>query len=267
MSTAARPPTRQRPAPSRCRARRRPLLAAAAALAGCAAGPPPPDWQAAAHAALEQAVAADLEGQARVATVELARARAQLARTGRPELLARAELRACAARVASLDFGPCSGFAPLRADAGTAERAYADYLYGGQRTLTPAERDALPPPQRAVAAAAAAGPQAAAQALAAVADPLSRLVAAGVLLRTGQASPPVLALALDTASAQGWRRPLLAWLGVALQRAQAAGDAEAAARLRRRLALVQLSGGPAGAAAEPASAAAHATPTATPVRP
>jgi len=45
-------------------------------------------------------------------------------------------------------------------------------------------------------------------------------------------------LAVDAASAQGWRRPLMAWLHVALARAQAAGQADEAARLQRRLALV-----------------------------
>jgi hypothetical protein len=48
-----------------------------------------------------------------------------------------------------------------------------------------------------------------------------------------------MATAVDTASAQGWRRPLLAWLNVQLQRAEKAGDAQEADRLRRRLALVQ----------------------------
>jgi hypothetical protein len=74
-------------------------------------------------------------------------------------------------------------------------------------------------------------------ALAAVEDPLSRLVAAGVLMRSSRADPAVIATAIDTASAQGWRRPLLAWLGVAAQRAEAAGDGQEAARIRRRIAL------------------------------
>jgi len=44
-------------------------------------------------------------------------------------------------------------------------------------------------------------------------------------------------LAINTASAQGWRRPLLAWLQLQLQRAEAAGDSAEAARIRRRIAL------------------------------
>jgi hypothetical protein len=71
-----------------------------------------------------------------------------------------------------------------------------------------------------------------------IADPLSRLVAAGVWLRSGRASPAVMNLAVETASAQGWRRPLLAWQGVLRQRAEQAGDPVEAARIARRMALI-----------------------------
>jgi hypothetical protein len=70
-------------------------------------------------------------------------------------------------------------------------------------------------------------------------DPLSRLVAAGALFQSGRASPAVVAQAVDTASAQGWRRPLLAWLGVQARLAEQASDADGAARIRRRIQLVQ----------------------------
>jgi hypothetical protein len=59
-----------------------------------------------------------------------------------------------------------------------------------------------------------------------------------VELRKGAITPAGIAAAVDIASAQGWRRPLLAWLGVQLQRAEAAGDSETAARLRRRMELI-----------------------------
>jgi hypothetical protein len=41
--------------------------------------------------------------------------------------------------------------------------------------------------------------------------------------------------AVETASSQGWRRPLLAWLGVQALRAEQAGDTDEAKRLRRRM--------------------------------
>ncbi len=216
------------------------LLAGMLLLAGCASGPAPPDWQLAARSALDQAIAADLRGDARTATLEFDRAHAQLASTGRPDLVARAELLRCAARVASLVLGPCEGFERLRADAAAPELAYGDHLAG---RLAPASTAQLPPAQQAVAAAIASpgtavADAAAAGSLQAVADPLSRLVGAALLLQANQAGPAVITLAVDTASAQGWRRPLLAWLGLQRQRAELAGDAAAAGRLQRRIDLV-----------------------------
>ncbi len=215
------------------------LLAAAALLAGCASRPGPTDWQLSARAALDQAMAAELRGDSRIAALEFDRARSALARTGRPDLLARAELLRCAALQASLQLEPCAPFERLRADAAAPELAYADHLAG---RLQAAQAPLLPPAQQVVAAL---GPgttdSAAAAALQGLADPLSRLVGAAVLLRSGRAGPAVTGLAVDTASAQGWRRPLLAWLGLQLQQAQAAGDSATAARLQRR---IDVAGGP-----------------------
>lgn len=216
---------------------------AAMLLAGCASGPPPPDWQQSARSSLDLAVAAELRGDSRIATLEFDRARSEVSRTGRPDLLARAELLRCAALAASLQLDPCDAFERLRTDAAPPERAYADHLAG---RLAPAQAVLLPPAQQAVAAVvaaavaagSAAGDAAAAAMLQGLADPLSRLVGAAVLLRAGQAGPAIITVAVDTASAQGWRRPLLAWLGLQLQRASAAGDVEAAAALQRRIDLV-----------------------------
>lgn len=206
------------------------LIASAAVLAACSSKPPVPDWQMNAHAATQKAVESYLNGQTRVEKLEWDRARAELARTGRPDLLARLELMRCAAQVASLEIGPCERFEALRADAAEPERAYADYLAG--RAL-PAQWALLPEAQRKVAVSGDAA------ALAGIQDPLSRLVAAGVLFQTGRANPAVLAAAADTASAQGWRRPLMAWLVLQLRRAEAAGDLDAAAALQRRIAIVE----------------------------
>jgi hypothetical protein len=208
-----------------------------ALLAACA-GTPVPDWQLNARSGLARATDAYLSGNARVAAVEFDRARGEVARTARVDLVARVELTRCAAQVASLQFEPCADFERLRADAPAAEQAYADYLQG-----TPlAARVAQLPPQHQGVAAPSAGAERDLALLQAIDDPLSRLVAAGVWLRAGRASPPVLALAAETASAQGWRRPLLAWLGVQKQRAEAAGDRAEAERIARRIALV--TGGP-----------------------
>jgi hypothetical protein len=180
---------------------------AVAALAACASGPPPPDWQLAASGALAAFEQHYLSGNSRLAEIEFGRAKEEIRRTGRADLLARAELVRCAARAASLEFDDCPAFEALRRDAGAEELAYAEYLAG--RAARAAEN-----------------------------EPLPRLVAAGVAFRSGTATPAQIAAAVDIASAQGWRRPLLAWLGVQEKRAEGAGDREAAERIKRRIELI-----------------------------
>jgi hypothetical protein len=212
---------------------------AAALVAACGGTPPAPDWQMNARDSMGRSLQAYLSGGDRVAASEFARARGELMRTGRADLLARAELMRCAGHVASLVFGPCAGFEALRADAAPPERAYADYLAG---RLPPADTSLLPAWHRSVATGG--------NTLPADSDPLARLVAAAVLLQSGRASPAVVAQAVETASAQGWRRPLLAWLGVQARLAEQGGDAAQVARIQRRIALVL---GPQAPAAAPAA--------------
>lgn len=217
------------------------LTLSAVFLTACSSQPRVPDWQLNAKTASDRFVQAELTGRTRVAALELGRARQELSATGRGDLLARLELLACATRQASLDFSACTGFEALRSQAAPAERAYADYL-AGQLAADAASLDLLPPAQRGLARQLtqplAADASQAVSALQTIDEPLSRLLAAAVLLRAGQGSPAVLQDAINTASDQGWRKPLLAWLGLAAQRAEQAGQAPEAARLRARMALV-----------------------------
>jgi len=206
------------------------LALATLVLAACAGKPPAPQWQADAQGSLQRFTTLYLRGSAGPDMVEFSRARSELASTGQASLVARAELTRCAAQVASLVFDACTGFERLRAESGAAEAAYADYLAG---RASPAVAPLLPPQHRAIA-----GGREDPATLKAMDDPLARLVAAGVLLRAGRAHPEVLQVAVDTASGQGWRRPLLAWLGAQAQRADRAGAPEEAARIRARMELV-----------------------------
>jgi len=176
-------------------------------VAGCAGGPQPPDWQANAAQALQSFQRHYFAGSTSLAEAEFKNARAELARTGRADLLARAELVRCAVRAASLEFDDCPGFEALRYGARAEEIAYADYLSGkGSHKVGD--------------------------------DGLSRLVAYAVSLQKGDINPAGISGAVELASAQGWRRPLLAWLGVQEKRASDAGDSETAARIRRRIDLI-----------------------------
>jgi len=185
-------------------ARIRHSLALTLLAAGCASGPDPLDWQLNSAQAIEAFKRDYLVGDTAAAESDFQEARSQLKRTGRADLVARAELVRCAVRTAALDFDDCPGFQALRQDAAPAEIAYADYLAGK-------------------------GAQKAGD------EPLSRLVAAGVAFRKATITPGEIQSAVDLSSAQGWARPLLAWLGVQAKRAEDAGDRETAARARRRM--------------------------------
>lgn len=200
-------------------------------LVACASPPAPPEWQANALASLKAFTQTYLTGNTRLAELDFAAAQRDVASTGRPDWQARAELVRCGVRSASLVFDDCPAFRAQALDAQPPERAYAAFLSGQWSGLDSA---LLAPHYRAVVQA---RPEQTAL-LQTLTDPLARLVAASVLLKKGLISPADIQVALDTASAQGWRRPLLAWLGVQLQRATAAGDREAASALQRRIDLV-----------------------------
>lgn len=198
-------------------------------LAACGSKPRQPDWLVNADGAQDRFERAYLSGNDRVAASEFTRFRSEVASTAQPGLVARAELTRCAVQVASLDLSPCTGFEVLRRDAPDAERAYADFLEG---KATAEQAKLLPEDYRGIA-----GGEGGAAALKKIKDPVPRLIASGVLLRMEKADPEVLQLATDTASEQGWRRAVLAWLGAQAMRAEKAGATEEAARLRRRIEL------------------------------
>ncbi|MCL2636495.1 MAG: hypothetical protein FWD50_07730 [Betaproteobacteria bacterium] len=207
------------------------LLAAAGLLSACAA-PSSPRWLLETDAALAAWREAYLGGDERAAGRELALARREVGRGGDATLMARVELTVCAAQAASLANGDCPAFHPLAADAGAAENAYAAYLAGasfGAEQLPASQRQAW---QSGTAAD-----------LAAIADPLARLLAAAMLRRAGRLPDAAYALAIDTAAEQGWRRPLLAWLAADRDRLLAGNEAEAAAERQRRIERIVASGG------------------------
>ena len=203
-------------------------------LSGCASGPAPQVWESNAQSALQNASTAYLTGNARVEEQDFARTLRELRATGRADLVANAELTRCAARTASLVFDDCPAYLPLADDASAEQRAYADYLAGRWQGLNVA---LLPKHHAAVVA-----NPATALALSQTQEPLSILVAAGVLLKHGNLTQPALdevsRLAVQTASSQAWRRPLLAWLGVQTKSAESKGDASQVATIKRRIDLI-----------------------------
>jgi hypothetical protein len=212
------------------------VLSLVLVLAGCAGGRPVPAWQGDAHDAQQLAMSAELEGNTRIAEVEWRRARQALASTAQPAWVARLELSRCAVQQAALSMQVCAPFEALQQDATPQEQSYHRYL-AAQHSA--ADVALLPLAHQAMARAVLsrqAGEGAAL--LVAIEDPVSRLVAASVLMRAGLADDAVHQIAVDTAAEQGWRRPLLAWLTLQGQAARQAGQESLAQQIERRRTLL-----------------------------
>lgn len=222
------------------RALRWPAIAALCwGLAACGNQPPAADWAINAESAAERATQAYLRADQRVQALEWSKARAEVERTARPQLIARLALMRCAVERASLDWKECAEFTAVAVDAEPAEQAYARYLQA--HGLSEQEVARLPEAQQPVARAMHQR-EAALAAVKAVKEPLPRLVAAAVVLRAQGPSRGLLAEAVDTASSQGWRRPLLAWLLLSASQARETGDMQLVQALERRVELLQGTG-------------------------
>lgn len=209
------------------------LLVGMAALSACASRPPTPAWQSQTRNAMDLYLIAYLDEDARSAKVQWERVHKALQQTASVEAFAQALLLRCAAESASLATrGACPDFERWKDGSSPAQRAYADYLRGAP--LDAPTLALLAPWQQRTAQRDAADPTP----LDTGSDPLSLLVGAARLLRSGKANPAVLEQALQAASDQGWRRPLRAWLQVRATLALEAGDSATHQHTQRRLQLL-----------------------------
>jgi hypothetical protein len=174
-----------------------------------------------------------LEGQVQRADASFTQARKAVAATGNINAVGHLELVRCGLRTAALDFTPCSGYNQLAAlTSDPADAAYARFISGDWQGLN----RALLPPQYAAFAAAAPDSAEAQRIAVAISDPVSQLIATGLSIRRGKVDDVTLQAAVDTASAQGWRRPLLTYLKLQQQRST---DPAVLAALRTRIQLVE----------------------------
>lgn len=207
-------------------------------LAACSSQPPAASWAMEAQSASERAVKAYLKGETRVAQVEWRKAFTEVAATGSPSQMAQLGLLQCAAQTAALEWTDCPTYQRYAQGAAPAQQAYARYL---QAQHSAADVALLPQAQQAMAAqllARGAGGGAEVT-LPSDGEPLSQLTAAGVAVRAGVIGRSQVHQAAQVASAQGWRRAVMAWLLVAQRLAQAQGDAAGVQALELRLQVLQ----------------------------
>lgn len=207
---------------------------AALLLAACSSTPPPADWKRDAANQIARYQKHALAGENTVAERQFKLALGATQGAGRIEDTARLWLVRCAVRRAMLIDDPCAEFSALADSAQlTEDRAYHRFLMLDWQGLDARQ---LPTQYRDLLAAAPEGRPAR---VAAIRDPFSRLLAASLLVRRGEATTDTLALAAETASERGWKQPLLVYLRRLESDPALQQDAHRLARVRTRIGLVE----------------------------
>jgi predicted small lipoprotein YifL len=212
-------------------------LVGLALLTACGSGgPPPPDWKSDSADLIERYQKHALLGENTLAERYFQQAVGATGGAGRVAETARLWLVRCATRRAMLIDDACAEYAELAGAAPNAEdHAYYQFVTLRWEWL---DISRLPAQHRDLLRAPAGQRNAA---LSRIADPLARLLDAGLLVMRQEADAATLETAVETASERGWRQPLLTYLKLQQQQAAAQGDAAALARLAQRIQLVERS--------------------------
>lgn len=211
------------------------LIFLVVALSACGGGPKTPDWKLDSVSQMERYKKAELKGQNTLAENHFKQALAAAGSSARVEDAARLHLVRCATRQASLGIEPCTGYLELaRLAPAPDDEAYHRFISGQWDGM---EVGRLPAQYRDFAA--NRDPAKNYGILQKIRDPLSRLVAISVAVMRGQADDATLGLAADTASEQGWRKPLLVYLKLLEKQAGLKGAQDAQEKLRARIKLLE----------------------------
>lgn len=206
-------------------------------LVGCSAGRPVPGWISAGHRHLEAFKTDYLSGKAPVvAQGHFRKALEEIKRGGDLDLLGKAHLTSLALEIASLEEAGDEGYLLVAQAATSPENENFHRLLKGE--IDRVDGKLLPAQYRHwwASLAARAGVQ---DAVAAVPEPLSRLVAAAVSIRLLGDDEQILQTAVDTAAGSGWKRALLAWLSRQEAFYAARGEHLRAEAVRKRIEVIR----------------------------
>jgi len=180
-------------------------------LSACGSTLSTPAWQNNASAFLEDYKINFLSGKEAAGEPHFFKARREIASGNDLNLLTIAYLTKYALHAASLESFDTADFARLyRLEPNPANMAYCHFLKGN---FSAVDAQVFPPLYAGVLKAALSGnSQSGLREISAITDPLSRLVACGVWVRYLPHDEQILQIAIQTASANGWRRPLWAFL-------------------------------------------------------
>jgi len=207
-------------------------------ICSCGSASPVPEWKDNAHRYLKDYKINFLAGKEDASEPHFIKARKEIASGNDLSLLATAYLTKYALHTASLESFDAVEFAKLqRLEPNAANMSYCHFLKGN---FNAADVQELPARYAGIVKAAA-GKDAtlAAREMAAIDDPLSRLIACGVWVRYMPYDENILQMAINTASANGWRRPLWAYLDKLQTYYLERGDISKAGIIKDRLELLK----------------------------
>jgi hypothetical protein len=204
-------------------------------LQACGGGPKVPDWKKDSVNLIEKYKKAELKGEVRRAERYFEQALGAAGSAAKLGDTARLHLIRCATRQASLDFEPCTGYLDhAKFGVNPEDEAYYRFLTNQWDKL---DGSKLPAQYRDIHK--NTDPAKLLAVLQAISDPLSRLIAASLVITRRQADDATLNLAAETASEQGWRKPLLVYLKLLESRATLKDDKNWREQIRARIKLVE----------------------------
>ena len=208
-------------------------------LSGCGSKPPVPSWIAAGHQQLENYKQDFLTGRpAPIMESHFRSAVEEIKKGGDVNLLGKAWLTRMALRIAVLKEPEDGDYLKVEAvESVPANRNYYLLLKGG--AVAP-DISLLPEPYRPFWTALRSGDAAkTVEAIAIIDNPLSRLIAAGLAARHKLETEAMLQTAVETASQNGWKIALLAWLERLESFYKTTGNSEKASAIRSRIDLIK----------------------------
>lgn len=181
-------------------------------LVGCGTTKPAASWLSAGNNQLDNYKKHYLSGQDKIAAVEFNDALKEIKKSGDLEILARSYLIRMALQTATLQDLASAEYLKIEAvQPSPANRAYYAFLQGNSAQV---DEKLLPAQYLDFAAALrrTGTDESLLRAIAQINEPLAQLVAVGILVRLGQDNEAVLQSAIATASAEGWKKALVAYM-------------------------------------------------------
>ncbi|PIP08967.1 MAG: hypothetical protein COX51_01380 [Syntrophobacteraceae bacterium CG23_combo_of_CG06-09_8_20_14_all_50_8] len=207
-------------------------------LTGCGASKPVPDWLNTSYNQLENYQKNYLSGTEKIAVVQFKGAINEIKKSGDLEILSKAYLIRMALQTATLENVNDDEY--LKIDAlqpSLPNRSFFAFLKG---EINQVDDSLLPQHYRGFCKALrqSAGAESL-QEIEKMEDPLSQLIALGIIVRLRQDNEDVLKKAIDVASAQGWKKPLLVYLDRLQSYYEGKKDTDKATGIQQRIKLIR----------------------------